>query len=151
MRNGKLVADAALAWLMERPQKLFFCLVHLYDPDIPYDPHEESFGDRFRDSPYDGDIAFADQQIGRLIDFLKSRGLDERTVVVIVGDHGEGFGEHEEREHGFTVYNLTIRVPLIIACPPLCRAGHRVSTPVSLVDVFPTVLDCMQVNYAKKI
>lgn len=151
VRNGKLMADAALSWLRKHSGKPFFCWVHLYDPHEPYDPHEESFGDRFRDSPYDGDIAFADQQIGRLIDYLKASGLDEQTIVVVVGDHGEGLGEHEEREHGFMVYNATVRVPLIVACPPLCLAGHRVSTPVSLVDLFPTVLDCLQVKSPRQI
>jgi len=151
MRNGRQVVDAALSWLRKRPPKPFFCWVHLYDPHAPYDAHEESYGDRFRDSPYDGDIAFADEQIGRLIDFLKEHGLEERTIVVVVGDHGEGLGEHEEHEHGFMVYNSTVRVPLIVACPPICKAGHRVPTPVSLVDVFPTVLECMHVSFAKKV
>ena len=151
MRNGRQMVDAALSWLTGRRQKPFFCWVHLYDPHAPFEGHAEEFGDRFRDAPYDGDIAFADQQVGRLIDFLKARGLAKRTIVVVVGDHGEGFGEHQEREHGFMVYNSTVHVPLIVSSPPNFKTGHRVSTPVSLVDVFPTVLDCMQVHYANRV
>lgn len=151
MRNGKQVVDAALAWLTRRSGRPFFCWVHLYDPHVPYDAHEESFGNRFRDSPYDGDIAYADQQIGRLLDFLKERGLDQRTVIVVVGDHGEGLGEHEEREHGFLVYNSTIHVPLIVAGPSIRKGGRRISSAVSLVDVFPTVLDSMRLSSGKQV
>lgn len=151
VRNGKLMVDTALSWLRKHAQQPFFCWVHLYDPHEPYDAHAESFGDRFQDSPYDGDIAFADQQVGRLIDFLKANGLEKRTVVVVVGDHGEGLGEHEEREHGFMVYNSAVHVPLIVACSPLCRPGHRVSTPVSLVDLFPTILNCLKVKAPKPV
>ena len=150
MRNGNLVVDAALAWLTPRRAKPFVCWVHLYDPHAPYDSHAESFGDRFRETPYDGDIAFADQQIGRLTEFLKTHGLDEQTVVVVVGDHGESFGEHQEYEHGLMIYKQTIQVPLIVVAPN-CRPGHRVSAPVSLVDVFPTVLDSMRMTSAKKV
>ncbi len=150
MRAGNVVVDAALGWLTKRSAKPFFCWVHLYDPHAPYDAHAEEFGERFRDAPYDGDIAFTDRQVGRLLEFLKARGLDERTVVVVVGDHGESFGEHQEHEHGLMVYNQTIQVPLIVASPD-CRAGHRVSSSVSLVDVFPTVLDCLQAKSTQKV
>jgi len=150
VRNGKQMVDAALSWLQLRSQKPFFCWVHLYDPHEPYDAHEELFGDRFAESPYDGDISFTDQQVGRLIEYLKVNKLDERTIVVVVGDHGEGLGDHEEREHGFTVYNSTIHVPLIVAGPQ-CRAGHRVPSPVSLVDLLPTVLDYLKVTPPKPI
>ena len=147
-RNASLVVDAALSWLHRRRARPFFCWVHLYDPHSPFDAHAETFGDRFREEPYDGEIAFADQQLGRLVDFLKSRRLDERTLVVVVGDHGEGLGEHQEREHSLTLYNASLHVPLIIAGPRFCRAGIRAPSPVSLVDVGPTILDCLEVRSA---
>src|SRR5690606_21172124 len=121
------------------------CWVHLFDPHAPYEGHAEVFGDRFRERPYDGDIAFADLHLGRLIADLRERGLYERTMIVVVGDHGEGLGDHEESEHGFMLYNPTVHVPLIVNFPEKCRAGHRVTTPVSQVDILPTVLDCLNV------
>ena len=146
MRNADLVVDRALEWLRGEPDGQFFCWVHLFDPHAPYQGHAEVFGDQFRDLPYDGDIAFADLHIGRLVDDLKARGLYDRTLIVVVGDHGEGLGEHLEEEHGFMLYNSTLHVPLIVSCPTLCRAGHRVATPVSQVDLLPTVLESLRID-----
>ena len=146
MRNADLVVDRALAWLGAQQSDPFFCWVHLFDPHAPYEGHAEVFGERFRDRPYDGDIAFADLHIGRLIDDLKARGLYDRTLIVVVGDHGEGLGEHLEEEHGFMLYNSTLHVPLIVSCPTLCQTGHRVATPVSQVDLLPTVLESLHVD-----
>lgn len=146
MRNGRLVVDAALAWLSRQQDRPFFCWVHLYDPHAPFEGHAEVFQDRFAERPYDGDIAFADLQVGRLVQHLKQRRLYERTLVIVVGDHGEGFGEHDELEHGFLLHDATLRVPLVVAGPGSVRRGHRVPTPVSLVDVFPTVLDVVNVT-----
>lgn len=145
MRNGRMVVDAAINWLQDRDASPFFCWVHLFDPHAPYDGHAEIFGDRFAASPYDGDIAFADVQIDRLLKHIRDAGRLDDTLVIVVGDHGEGFNEHEELEHGFFLYNSTLRVPLIVSAPRLTRSGHRVAEPVSLVDLFPTVLDCLQV------
>jgi arylsulfatase A-like enzyme/Tfp pilus assembly protein PilF len=145
MRNARTVVDSALAWLEEQQDRPFFCWVHLFDPHAPYEGHPEVFRDRFRERPYDGDIAFADLHVGRLIEFLKVCGQYERTLIVVVGDHGEGLGEHLEDEHGFMLYNSTLRVPLIVACPGVCRAGHRVAGAVSQVDLLPTILDCLRI------
>jgi arylsulfatase A-like enzyme len=117
--------------------------VHLFDPHAPYDGHAEIFGDRFAALPYDGDIAFADVQIERLVQHLKDAGRFDDTLIVVAGDHGEGFGDHDELEHGFLLYNSTLRVPLIFSSPRLTQAGQRI---VSLVDIAPTVLDCLQIS-----
>ncbi|MCA9027446.1 MAG: sulfatase-like hydrolase/transferase [Planctomycetaceae bacterium] len=146
MRNADIVVDRTLEWLNSLQDDSFFCWVHLFDPHAPYESHEEVFGDRFADRPYDGDIAFADQHIGRLVANLKDRGLYDNTLIVVVGDHGEGLGEHLEDEHGFMLYNSTLRVPLIISAPRRCLSGHRVSTPVSQVDILPTVLAFLDIE-----
>src|SRR5262249_3438100 len=104
-RTGQLVVDAALHWLKARASRPFFCWVHLFDPHAPYRSREELFGSNFADRPYDAGIAFADRQIGRLLDCLEQHGLTSRTLVVVGGDHGEGLGEHDEREHGHMLYN----------------------------------------------
>lgn len=145
MRNGRMVADSALNWLNTLGPDPFFCWVHFFDPHAPYQGHAEIFGERFAANPYDGDIAFADVQIERLIQRLKDTGQYDNTLIIVAGDHGEGFGEHEELEHGFFLYNSTLRVPLIISLPGIAAAGHRFDAPVSLVDLLPTVVDCLQI------
>lgn len=139
-RSGDRVVDEALEWLTGHSRQPFLCWVHLYDPHTPYREHQEIFGDRFRGRPYDAEIAFADQQVGRLLEFLQTQQLDDRTVVVVVGDHGEGLGDHQERRHGQMLYNSTMQVPLILAGADGVTAGSRVSDPVSQIDLLPTLL-----------
>jgi arylsulfatase A-like enzyme len=140
-RNGNLVTDAALRWLRPRVRKPFFCWVHLVDPHFPYQAHEDQFGTEFKDQPYDAELAHVDQQLDRLISSLRDSGALENTMIVVVGDHGESLGQHGEQSHSMTVYDATLRVPLLIVSPGEGQAGHRVSEPVSLVDLTPTVLD----------
>jgi arylsulfatase A-like enzyme/Tfp pilus assembly protein PilF len=150
-RNGAAVASAALKWLGRPRTRPFFCWVHFYDPHAPCSPHPELFGDAFAQNPYDAEIAYLDQQVGRLVDFLKARQLDSETLVVVVGDHGEGLGEHFEPEHGLTLYNTTMHVPLMFRQPGRLVAGRPLSANVSLVDIFPTVLDLLGVEGAPAI
>ncbi|MEO8495382.1 MAG: sulfatase-like hydrolase/transferase [Planctomycetota bacterium] len=145
-RDGAVVVDAALRWLGKPRTKPFLCWVHLYDPHLPYQSREEEFGDRFRDSPYDAEIAYADRQIARLLDHLRTTGQEKHTVVVVVGDHGEGLGEHIELSHGYTLYNSTQHVPLICRFPGRFVAGKREKTPVSLVDLHPTLCGVLGIN-----
>lgn len=145
-RDGRSVMDAALSWLQERTSQPFFCWIHLYDAHGEYDARESVFGDRFVREPYDAGIATQDLQVARLTEFLKKRGLAKQTLVIIVGDHGEGLMEHGEQEHGMLLYESAVRVPLIISGPPFVKAGRRVPSPVSLVDLMPTVLECLAVG-----
>jgi arylsulfatase A-like enzyme len=140
-RDGSFVIDAALRWLRPRTSKPFFCWVHLFDPHYPYLAHEDEFGTQFKDRPYDAELAYVDQQLERLISALKESGALEHTMIVIVGDHGESFGEHGELSHGMTIYDATLRVPLLVVSPRESQPGQRVAEPVSLVDLTPTVLD----------
>ncbi len=137
-RPGNLVADRALDWLGKNSQKKFFLWMHLYDPHFPYRP-PEPYAHEYATHPYDGEIAFADEQVGRLLRFLKDKGLYQNTVIVLSGDHGESLGEHGEKTHGFFIYNATMHVPLMIRLPGK-SAPLTVLDPVSLVDLMPTVL-----------
>ncbi len=144
-RPGNEVADVALDWLGKNSAeknstspKKFFLWMHLYDPHFPYNP-PEPYKDEYAGRPYDGAIAFADAQVGRLVRFLKEKGIYDNTVIVLCGDHGESLGEHGEKTHGFFIYNATMHVPLIIRVPDAARA-RVVDDPVSLVDLMPTVL-----------
>ncbi|HEY2251931.1 MAG TPA: tetratricopeptide repeat protein, partial [Planctomycetaceae bacterium] len=126
----------------------FFCWAHLYDPHAPYSAHADMFGDAFAD-PYDAEIAYVDMQIGRLVDFLRKQGLESQTLVVVVGDHGEGLSEHVERAHGITLYNSTMHVPLIFRQSGRLPPGRLVPANLSLVDVAPTILSLAGVTDAQ--
>ena len=142
-RPANQVVDAALAWLEGRKQGPFMAWIHLYDAHTPYEPPEpflSEYGPRGLAGLYDGEIAFTDQQVGRLVSWLQANGLDKKTVVVITGDHGEGLGSHGEGTHGYFVYDYAMRVPFLVATPFTELQGVRVESQVSAVDVYPTVL-----------
>jgi arylsulfatase A-like enzyme/Flp pilus assembly protein TadD len=139
-RRGDQTMDEALKWLGANPRHPFFLWVHLYDPHTPYDP-PEPYASRYRARPYDGEIAFADAQVGRLLSHLKQAGLLPNTVIALVSDHGEGLGEHGEKTHGFFIYNSTLHIAMIIRVPG--AAARVVQDGVSLVDVAPTLLQAV--------
>ena len=137
-RAGESVAHA-ISWLQKPARRPFFFWLHLYDPHSPYDP-PEPFRTQYRSHPYDGEIAYADHELGRLIAWLKQNRLYDRTAIVVLSDHGESLGEHGEKEHGFFVYNSTVHIPLIVKPP--AGSGFRpsrVSAPVETVAVAPTL------------
>lgn len=140
-RRADAVCNDALAWLKERVEVPFFAWVHFFDPHHPYEPPDD-YRERFAD-PYDGEIAFVDAQVRRLLDFLEAEGLRQRTLIVAVGDHGESFNEHDEPQHGLLLYNTTVQVPMIFCLPAGLPAGRVVSAGVRLIDVMPTVLELM--------
>jgi arylsulfatase A-like enzyme len=139
-RRAAVGVDAALEWLESHAGERIFLWLHLYDPHIPYNP-PFPFSSRFRDRPYQGEIAYADAQFGRLLERLQRDAAWPETLVIAVGDHGEGLYEHDERWHSMLVYESTQHVPLIIHAPG--AAPGRVSRPVSLADITPTVLDLL--------
>ena len=116
-RRGDIVVDVALQWLEGRSGTPFFGWVHLYDPHAPYNPPQE-FLAKAGGNPYDGEVAFADAQVGRLLAWLQTSGQADRTIIAVTGDHGEGLGDHGELTHGMLAYDSTLRVPLVIALPP---------------------------------
>lgn len=141
-RRAAAVADNAMSWVKGR-QSPWFLWVHFYDPHDPYEP-PEPFRTRFKDAPYDGEVAYVDETVGRLLAFLQDQGLADGTMVVLTGDHGESLGEHGELTHGFLVYNTTLWVPLVIRVPG--KKPSRGNQVVSHVDVFPTVCDALSLG-----
>ena len=115
-RPGNVVADVALDWLGKNHGGKFFLWMHLYDPHYPYRP-PAPYSEQYKDRLYDGEIAFADAQVGRLIAYLKANDLYRNTLIVLTGDHGESLGEHGEKTHGFFIYNATLHVPVIVHLP----------------------------------
>jgi arylsulfatase A-like enzyme/Flp pilus assembly protein TadD len=144
-KKGDRTTAEAIAWLEKSAPasgRLFLWL-HLYDPHDPYEP-PEPYASRFRDRPYDGEVAFADSLVKRLDDSLGRLGLRGDTALVVTSDHGEGLGDHGESLHGFFAYQSTLAVPFLVRGPGV-RAGTQVSAVVRLVDVFPTALDLVAV------
>ncbi len=137
-RAASQTVDAVLARLPEL-EPPFLLWVHLFDPHLPYVP-PEPFRSRFADRPYDGEIAFADAQFGRLLDAVRRRAGP--LLVAVAGDHGESLGEHDEDGHGVFLYQSTQRVPLILAGPGV-PAGRVVERNVGLVDLAPTLLELL--------
>lgn len=149
-RDGRYVIDSAMDWLERRTRKdsssPFFCWVHLYDPHDPYLDHPDEFGSQFAEQKYDGEVAYVDLQIGRLLEKMKALGLSDSTMIVVVGDHGESLGEHGEETHGYMLHDSTLRVPLIIADPKHNSGGLRIPAPVSIINLFPTILEAAGVT-----
>jgi choline-sulfatase len=137
-RPASEVVDAALGWLTQRTEAPFFAWVHLYDPHAPYDP-PEPYRTSLAGHPYDGEIAFADAQLGRLFDWLRSSGREKDTVVAVLSDHGESLGEHGEVTHAVLAYEATLHVPLVLAGPGV-PPGTTVDARVTTVDVAPTLM-----------
>jgi arylsulfatase A-like enzyme/Flp pilus assembly protein TadD len=138
-RRGDKTVDQFLAWFEHRPPKPFFAWIHLYDPHSPYDP-PEPFHSEYAGHPYDGEIAFADAQVGRVFSALREARAFDRTLIAFLSDHGESLGEHGEDEHGFFVYTSTIHIPLIIKIPGDGRQQSKtVGAVAATVDLAPTL------------
>jgi arylsulfatase A-like enzyme/Flp pilus assembly protein TadD len=140
----------ALKWLQKTPGRPFFFWLHLYDPHSPYDP-PEPFRTQYRGHLYDGEIAYADHELGRLISWLKQNRLYDRSLIVMLSDHGESLGEHGEKEHGFFVYNSTVHVPLIVK-PPAGSGFQpgRAAKPVETTAIASTLLHLAGVKSEEK-
>jgi choline-sulfatase len=139
-RDGAFSVASLLGWIEAQGDRRFFAFLHLYEPHTPYaapSPFKETFADR----PYDGEIAYADNLVGRLLAALRAKGALDHTIVAVTADHGEGLGEHGEQEHGFFLYRETVRVPLILRLPGGAHAGARISGVVAQVDLPATLLD----------
>ena len=149
-RPGNEVVDRALPWLEKVKNQRFFAWLHFYDPHQPYDA-PEPFKSRYANHPYNAEIAFVDSQIARVIDFLERNGLLERTIIAVIGDHGESLNQHGEGSHGFFIYEATTRVPFIIRAPFDRMRGRQVADPVRSVDLEPTVLDLLGLPSPKAI
>lgn len=150
-RPANDVIDQALKWLAKPRKGPFFLWVHLYDPHHPYNP-PAPFNETYKANLYDGEIAFADAQLGRLLGYLKQHGTYNRTLIALSGDHGEGLGEHGEKTHGFFIYNSTLHVPLIIKPSVSVKFTNRlVKKDVSLVDLMPTLLGILNTPIPSKV
>ena len=147
MRSSSKVSRKAAAWLRNRAamenSPPWFLFIHYFDPHVVYLSHR-GFSKPFDKSPtgqYNGEIAFTDANVGKILDILRELEFDNDTVVVFTSDHGEEFNDHGGRWHGKTLYQEVLRIPFAIRAPGLQHG--RVSQAAESVDIFPTLLDLL--------
>jgi arylsulfatase A-like enzyme/Tfp pilus assembly protein PilF len=147
-RRGGEVLQEATRWMDTVKEDRFFAWLHFYDVHTPYEA-PEPYLSRYKGymgARYDGEIAYLDSLIGELVGWLEKNDVDEDTMVVFIGDHGESLGQHEETTHGFFIYDATMRVPFLIKAPyRQIPHGLRVPAQVRNVDLMPTILDLVGV------
>ncbi|MEE8476152.1 MAG: sulfatase [Myxococcota bacterium] len=162
-RPANAATRQAMRWLWEKrdPQRPFFLFVHYFDPHAPYrapppydrrfpspgpepgagPPGSFEFGEAVRN--YDGEIAFTDHEIGRLLEALEHLGLADDTLLVVTADHGEGLMDHGHMAHGLSLHEELVRVPLLLRWPGKILPGRSYTEPVELVDIAPTVVELL--------
>jgi hypothetical protein len=146
-RSAAETVDRATRWLDRRSgqplrsEKPFLLWVHVYDPHLPYSP-PSPFREKYADRPYEGEVAYTDQQLGRLFDAVAKKSAPENTIIAVLSDHGESFSEHGEYAHGVFLYDTTLRIPFLIAGPGV-PTNLRVKQQARTIDLLPTLLDLL--------
>jgi arylsulfatase A-like enzyme len=173
------LTDSTLAWLRTKASKDFFLWTHYYDPHMPYTPPAEflpegeappAIGDRFKGplksvragyltpakeerewirALYDGEVRHVDANVGRLLAEMKNLGIYNDSLIILTSDHGEEFWEHDGFEHGHSLYNELLSVPLLVKLPD-CISKGMVDDPVSNEQVLPSILDICRINHDSK-
>jgi len=138
-RRAEVVVERALNWLADQNTP-WFLWIHCFDPHQRYGP-PEPFKTQYKNHPYNGEVAYVDFTLGKLFAYLEENDLNDNTLTIFTGDHGESLGQHEESTHGYFGYNSTIWVPLIISFPGIKQG--QIGQNVSHVDIFPTVCDVL--------
>jgi tetratricopeptide (TPR) repeat protein len=147
-RPGTEVVAAASAWLRELDRgSRFLAWVHLFDPHAPYAPPAAA-RERAGGNAYLGEVAAMDDAVATLVATLRDLGQLDDTLILVVGDHGEGLGEHDEATHGVFCYDSTLHVPFLIRYPEGHGAGERRGEPVSVADVYPTLIEALGLDDA---
>jgi tetratricopeptide (TPR) repeat protein len=143
-RDGPDTLAAAREWLDTVAAEPFFLFFHIYEPHAPHAP-PEPYASRY-ESPYDGEVAAADAVVGELLRQLREADLYDRSLIILLSDHGEGLDDHGDYEHGLLLYREALQIPLLIKLPFSKRADTTVDRPVGLIDVLPTLLELLDVD-----
>ena len=168
--TGDRVSDKAVRWLTEHSREKFFLFLHYFDPHydfVPPEPWDRQFDSGYKGSYdgkdfmkndavsaamdkrdldhiialYDGEIAYTDFQLKRVIETIEDLGLNENTLIIVTSDHGEEFFEHGMKGHRSNLFDTTLRIPLIVHLPGVVPAGKKIRSQVRIIDIFPTILD----------
>ncbi len=150
-KDGSLIVDSVIEWSKMADHEPYFCWVHLFDPHKPYHTHTNLFGEQYINNPYDAEITYMDMQLGRLLKALERDERLDNTWIIIVADHGESLGEHNELYHGNTLYNGVLNVPLIVHSTNAEKRNHRVRKPVSLEQLYPTILELIGIDHKNRV
>src|SRR5574341_885992 len=140
-RPAARVVDRAVEWLNGRSAKPFFLWVHLFDPHLPFEP-PPPFRQKYAGRLYDGEIAYVDRELGRLLEAIHKKSPPEKTLIVVVSDHGESLGEHGEFTHGVFLYESTLHIAFLLKGPGV-PVGLRVKQQARTIDLLPTVLELL--------
>ena len=148
--------DRGIAWVEEHADRPMFVFLHTYQVHSPYTPaprwaalfpSPEGASPARRDmDAYDAEIAYTDSEVARLLKAIDRALPADDTILIVLSDHGEEFGEHGRRYHGGTLANETLRVPLMLRAPGRLPAGQRRTGPVGLVDLVPTLLELLDIE-----
>jgi choline-sulfatase len=144
VRDGAQTARLAKNWIDSHRESPFFLMLHLYEPHAPWNP-PEAFRGRGHDA-YDDEIAYADSIVGDVLDHLRSIGLYDRAIILVVSDHGEGLGDHGEIQHGILLYREALHVPMLLKLPGEERGGTSIKAPAQLIDILPTLADLLGID-----
>jgi arylsulfatase A-like enzyme/Tfp pilus assembly protein PilF len=144
-RKAEEVNEKALAWISANKNKPFFVWIHYFDPHAPYEP-PPPFDQEYVGREYDGEIAYTDQTIGKLLEGIDQTHLADHTLIILTSDHGEGLGEHGESTHGIFVYDSTLKVPLLFYNLKIFPKPRIIDSLIGLIDVMPTILDVMEIK-----
>jgi arylsulfatase A-like enzyme/Flp pilus assembly protein TadD len=148
-RRGMDVVQHAESWLDKHRTGPRFVWVHLFDPHDPYEP-PPPYSEKYK-NPYDGEIAYADSALGHFVAYLKKTGSYPNAIIVVVGDHGEGLGDHGEETHGLFLYDSTLHVPMILKMAGTTQHGVTVDEQVRTTDILPTVLGLINIAVPKEL
>jgi arylsulfatase A-like enzyme len=143
-RTAGEVNEKVFDWLEHVEDEKFFLMVHYFDPHMPYEPpgeHVKKF-----DDPYNAEVTYTDEQVGKLLAKLEQLGLKKNTLVVLTGDHGESLGAHGEPTHGNFLFDTTVLIPLILNRDDRIPAGRRIEKMVRSIDIAPTILDYLGID-----
>lgn len=146
-RRAEDTIKNSLDYLKNLKEKNAFFFIHLYDPHAPYEP-PFPFDEAYPEAPYKGEVAYMDYCLGEFFNILKKSNLYDKSLFIILSDHGEGLGDKGEPTHGFLLYNSTLHIPLIIHLPKQ-KEGKELDTLSSQVDLLPTILSLLKIPASK--
>jgi arylsulfatase A-like enzyme len=139
------VVENSMKWIERNSSGKFFTFIHIFDPHTPYEP-PTPFNKTYKNNLYDGEIAYVDKCLGKIFQWAEENRYEKPTLIIFTADHGEAFGEHNEIEHGWFIYEPTMHIPMIFWAPSFIPQNNTIKNVVSLIDIFPTVLSILGIQ-----